>query len=480
MALVPYPIPKEILTSFRKLRGFRLLVKGGPGTGKTLFTLTLCKTLKNGYVPFYITVRVTPEELYLDYPFIKDFLSPNNILDAVTTSVTPTEDFAVAFKFSDKPVFLQQLYSLIKKTEKPAVIVIDSLEALKSGLHLPNEDFSLEEAILEISRDTKSHAIFVSENINITPLDYIVDGIVELEKSKDGRLIRHLKITKIRGKEIENPVPIFTLVNGEFKTLHFQMQSFYDEVTNLGLKTFKQLENSENFISTGIKYLDNILGNGYRSGTLNIIEIRRAVGDRYDYMYLPTVINQILNEKPVFIVPPAGIPAKAFKNILRKLVPLVPQEKFNKLVRLVDFTKKVVYDEGEVYDPHILSLMGENLIDDYERIRSTVSEIEAIGKPTLMVIGLDTLQQVYGEGKLSSIIGSLVIDAKQAGDVLVCLVKYGQRILDALNHLADTHFVIDAHEGTVLTYGIIPYTPNLHPNINVEEGKYGVNLTPIV
>lgn len=480
MALVPYPIPKEILTSFRRLRGFRLLVKGGPGTGKTLFTLTLCRTLKNGYVPFYITVRVTTEELYADYPFIKDFLSPNNILDAVSTSVVPSEDFAIAFKFSDKPVFLQQLYSLIKKTEKSAVIVIDSLEALKSNLHIPSDDFSLEEAILEISRDTKSHVIFVSENVGMTPLDYIVDGIVELERSKNERLIRHLKITKIRGKEIENPVPIFTLVNGEFRTLHFQTQSFYDEVINLGLKTFSWFESGEDFISTGIKYLDNILGDGYRSCTLNIIEIRREVGDRYDYVYFPTIINQILNNKPVFIIPPAGIPAKAFKNLLRKLVPLLPTEKFNKLVRLVDFTKKIVYNEGETYDPHILSLMGENILDDYERIRSVVSEIKTIGKPTLMVIGLDTLQQVYGEDKLSSIIGPLVIDAKQAGDVLLCLVKYGQKILDALNHLADTHFVIDAYEGTVLTYGVIPYTPNLHPNMYVEEGKYGVNLTPIV
>jgi hypothetical protein len=258
------------------------------------------------------------------------------------------------------------------------------------------------------------------------------------------------------------------------------MQSFYDEVINLEFKTFSQLESAENFVSTGIKYLDKILGNGYRSGSLNIIEIRREVGDRYDYMYLPTIINQILNEKPAFIIPPAGIPARAFKNMLRKLVPLVSPERFNELVRLVDFTKKIVYNESEVYDPHISNLMGENILEDYERIRTMVSEIETIGKPTLMVIGLDTLQQIYGEDKLSSIIGSLVIDAKQAGDVLLCLVKYGQRILDALNHLADTHFVIDAHEGTVLTYGIIPYTPNLHPSIYVEEGKYEVNLTPIV
>ena len=474
-------IPKEVLASFRKMRGFKLLVKGEPGTGKTLFVLTLCKALKDKCTPFYITTRVTPEELYTDYPFIKDFLSSKNILDAVaSTAVSPPEDLATVFKFSDKPAFLQQLYTLAKNAEKPALIVIDSLEALKSNLNIMHESFSLEEALFEVSRDLKGNLVFVSEKVDITPVDYMVDGIVVLGKSKEERLIRYLQLVKIRGIEIENPTPIFTLINGEFKTLHFQVRSFYDYVVNLGLKTFNYIKSSANFISTGIKYLDKILDGGYWNGTLNLVEIRKEVGDRYDYLYLPTIINHILNGKSVFVVPPAGIPVEAFKNMLTKLTPTVSTEKFNELVRLVRFTKKVAYEE-EAFDPCILNLMGENIVDDYEKIKLTVSEIRSKGKPTLIVLGLDTMQQIYGEEELSSIIGTLVIDAKQAGDVLMCLVKYGQkRIIDVLNHLADMHFVINTHEGTVLTYGVIPYTPNLHPSIHVEEEKYEVKLTPIV
>ena len=475
-------IPKEILASFRKTRGFRLLVKGEPGTGKTLFVLTLCKSLKDECTPFYITTRVTPEELYTDYPFIRDFLSSKNILDAVaSTAVSPPEDLATVFKFSDKPAFLQQLYAFAKSAEKPALIVIDSLEALKSNLNIRYESFSLEEALFEVSRDIKGNLVFVSEKVDITPVDYMVDGIVVLGKSKRERLIRYLQLVKIRGIEIENPTPIFTLINGEFRTLHFQVRSFYDYVVNLESRAFNYIKSGENFISTGIKYLDKILDGGYWNGTLNLVEIRKEVGDRYDYLYLPTIINHILNEKSVFIVPPAGIPAEAFKSMLTKLVPSISMEKFNKLVKIVRFTKKVVYDEGGTCDPCILNLMGESIVDDYEKIKLTVSEIRNEGKPALIVLGLDTMQQIYGEEELSSIIGTLVIDAKQAGDVLMCLVKYGQRrIIDVLNHLADMHFVIDAHEGTVLTYGVIPYTPNLHPNIHVEEGKYEVKLTPIV
>jgi len=478
LKLPSYNIPKEVIDALTGPRGFRLLIKGEPGTGKTIFALTLCKILKNSHVPFYITVRTTPDELYADYPFIKEVLSPNNILDAVRTTVTAPEEIAIEFRFSEKPAFLQQLYSLIKKTEKHVTIIIDSLEALKSNLDVPINDFSLEEAILEISRDTTNHVVFVSETMGITPLDYIVDGIIELTRSKNGRLIRYMKITKIRGKEIENPYPIFTLANGEFKTLHIQKLSFYDEIVLLGLEKFNKVENSENSISTGIKYLDNILGEGYQAGTLNIIEIRREVGDRHDYIYFLTVINQILNEKTTVIVPPAGIPAKNFENMLRKLTPKTPPEKFNEIIRLVEFGGKNLNEEG--HESHILCLEGEDVHKDYRKIRSAISEIESLGKPTLIVMGLDTLQQVYGVDELLSIIGPLVMDAKQAGNVLICLVKYGQKVIEALNHLADVHLVVDAYEGTVLTYGVIPYTPNLHPNIHVEEGKYEVKLTPIV
>lgn len=163
--------------------------------------------------------------------------------------------------------------------------------------------------------------------------------------------------------------------------------------------------------------------------------------------------------------------------MLIKLIPQISPEKLHEIIRLAEFGKGNLHKEGR---PHILILKGENIHEDYEKIRSTISEIETLGKPVLMIIGLDTLQQIYGEEELSSIIGTLVMDAKQAGNVLLCLVKYGQKIIDALNHLADTHFVVDAFEGTVLTYGIIPYTPNLHPSINVKEEKYEVNLTPIV
>lgn len=307
-------IPREVIDALTDPRGFRLLVKGEPGTGKTIFTLTLCKILKKHRVPFYITVRNTPNELYSDYPFIKEFLSSSNILDAVNTTVTTPEEIAIEFRFSEKPAFLQQLYSLIKRAKRRAIIIIDSLEALKSNLHVPINDFSLEEAILEISRDTASHVVFVSETMKITPLDFVADGVVEFSRSKNGRLIRYMKITKIRGKEIENPYPIFTLASGEFKTLNIQKLSLYEEITLLGFKKFNKIENSETSISTGIKYLDNVLGEGYRAGTLILIEIRKAVGGRHDYMYFPTIINQILNKKPLFIVPPAGIPAKTLKT----------------------------------------------------------------------------------------------------------------------------------------------------------------------
>ncbi|MHA1209638.1 MAG: gas vesicle protein GvpD P-loop domain-containing protein [Candidatus Freyarchaeota archaeon] len=60
-------IPKEIVEAFNRLKGYKLLVKGAPGTGKTLFALSICEFLNSKGPALYLSTRVTPEELYSTY-----------------------------------------------------------------------------------------------------------------------------------------------------------------------------------------------------------------------------------------------------------------------------------------------------------------------------------------------------------------------------------------------------------------------------
>ena len=68
--MVEFRIPEEISTFFDDEYGKMLLVKGAPGSGKTVFALTLLSMLKGNGA--YLATRVDSETMCRQHPWIKD------------------------------------------------------------------------------------------------------------------------------------------------------------------------------------------------------------------------------------------------------------------------------------------------------------------------------------------------------------------------------------------------------------------------
>lgn len=71
----------QLLFEFLKKKGHTLLIKGLPGTGKTALALNLMEALEGR--GGYISTRVDPEKLYIQYPWVKDALIPGSIISVV-------------------------------------------------------------------------------------------------------------------------------------------------------------------------------------------------------------------------------------------------------------------------------------------------------------------------------------------------------------------------------------------------------------
>ena len=78
-------IPEEILKFFSLKENQTLLVKGGSGTGKTTLALKILKTLAIPGCAIYYTTKINPEKIYSRYPWIKNTLPKENIIDATKT-----------------------------------------------------------------------------------------------------------------------------------------------------------------------------------------------------------------------------------------------------------------------------------------------------------------------------------------------------------------------------------------------------------
>jgi circadian clock protein KaiC len=169
-------------------KGDAILVRGEPGTGKTIVCLQfLYKGAKNGEKCLYITTEETPEsvmrtggELWSDFPqLIKD-----GKIKVVNMSISAeySSDFGILKK--------AEAMSIAEKgfaTQPGATrIVIDSLSSLEQRLSNSDE---FREVFMKLLLETKrqgSTVLLTAEGIPLTPdiTEYLVDHLIYLDYRK--------------------------------------------------------------------------------------------------------------------------------------------------------------------------------------------------------------------------------------------------------------------------------------------------------
>ena len=265
-------------------KGFSLLIKGLPGTGKTILALSAIAQF-GGADALYISTRVSPNSLYKQFPWLNECILPLNVIDATKLYISADAQFGLQ-------TFPEVLYSRLRGIKKPATIVVDSWDAMTAQIEDSKRVVSLQAAIAELVRESRINLILVTESKEVTPLDYLVDGIVVLRNYEiDYRRAREIEIKKLRGIEISQHKYPFTLKGGEFQS--------FKPFERRGIEKQRRAElvpNTETHLSTGISDLDKILGGGFKKGSFNIIE----AGDNISILgYQSLIAHMIINVFPV-------------------------------------------------------------------------------------------------------------------------------------------------------------------------------------
>ncbi|MEM3587706.1 MAG: ATPase domain-containing protein, partial [Candidatus Jordarchaeaceae archaeon] len=291
-------IPSEI-AGLLETGGRSFRIKGSVGTGKTTLALEIAGIMSSKGEVFYLSTRVSPEQLFAQFPWLKECLEEKNILDAKRYYIGPNT-YGVGREYTDQPEFLKAINEKIQSSERrPVTIIIDSLEALKTNLHISQGDTILETILLELSEKTATNILFVSESSEESILDYLVDGVVRLEKEiMDGKLIRKMYLEKVRGEKLKQPYYLFTLSNGRFT--YFDPELF----PRIQYLAGKEPEKKRRGLSpTSISELDNVFRGGLRKGTLNLLEIMSGVGTEYFYFIYPIIWSFVKKRLPVLVLP---------------------------------------------------------------------------------------------------------------------------------------------------------------------------------
>ncbi|NQE05813.1 hypothetical protein C5S32_08075 [ANME-1 cluster archaeon GoMg1] len=448
-------VPSELYQFFSGV-GKTLLVKGNPGVGKTIFSLTLLKEMGERENGIYVSTRVDMEGLYNQFPWLKEVILEHNIIDAAQDSIPESDILKLLYK---KVVDIDMEYPMV---------VIDSLLCL-DAITSADEDKKLEQEIASFARRSATHIVLVVEYAEIKSLDYLVDGIVTLKnvrihgeahfgdvwrgglETKDSR---EIVIEKLRGTPIKQKNYAYSLYQGRFQ----YFEPFLPKPLELA-RTYVR-DPADFLSSSGNKDFDIILNGGFNKGSFNLFEVEHGVDQRYVHLIASIISNAVLEDKGVILF---GIGGKDIANFQKRL--------------LEAHSSKDVW----IIKKCDSSIDADNVIPFTENIYEAIEKIhelrEKSKKEFVYILGLDLFEYYMGQKDTIKFVEEFIEGILGSNDVFVGIVKRPQQIIDVISHIADTHFVFKDINGSLGMYGMRPKTGIY--NIALKAGDELI-FTPIV
>lgn len=251
------------------LAGRTYLVRGGPGSGKTILGLHfLTAGAAAGEKTLFITLEEAEEQIRRNAEQLGFDLSRVQFLD-----LSPTSEFFVEAQAYDifSPAEVERQPTTQKIVERIEALQPHRVffEAMTQFRYLSPDSFQFHKQVLSFLRflvRRGATVLFSSEGSATAPdddLQFVADGVVHLESTETGR---YLTVTKFRGSD--------------FRSGRHSMR-----LTDHGIVVFPRLvpdEHGRQFvaepISSGVPELDQMLQGGLERGTVTVITGPTGVG----------------------------------------------------------------------------------------------------------------------------------------------------------------------------------------------------------
>ena len=447
-----HALPSELTTALSK-GGYVLLIKGEAGTGKTTLGLQLLSEVFDGK-GVYVSTRVSPEELFTQFPWLKGRLDPSNVIDATEPAIPPAKelDFMRLRISQGLPSFIEGVYVACSEA-KARVVVVDSINAIAD---LP-EGEAAPHRLIELSKVMGVSLVITLEGRGASKLDYLADGIVTLQQEcYGGRCLRSLRVEKSRMVERKRSAYVFTLKNSRFRHVKpvNPLEVGPDVRSDPG-------EEDEKFFTTGFKVLDEALGGGFPKGSYNVIEVSVGTPMAASRIFIvPLIRTFIERDRGVLIVLPAGMSSRGAK---REFVEAFGREKVEKLIRIFDFNLR------ESDDPCIVP---RGLDDKSESFKVFQRELERLARehgPILDITTFDIYEQYFGRERAIYNMSRAIAAYRDGGHLGIGVIHSRLRTVTEQKVMSTVYLRVEEKNGVLLLHGVNPWTPFFA--LEVEQGK---------
>src|SRR6266568_1774005 len=415
----------DLILKFLQTPGQVLLVQGPPGSGKTTFALEILNSLGETH-KIYASSRVAPARLRQHFPWIDEVIDTMSGRTARASWIDELHDLR---RVEPDTIFNQVLR--LKHSKQRAVLVVDSWEG----------------AI----RNTND------------------EGRKMLESALDGRRVRTIAMNKLRGFSVPTKRGIFSLDKARFTILPNGLRT---PRINLHPKPLEPVPHPPHAFSLGSKDMDLMLGGSIPRGSFLLIDVDSSVSP----LEIRTILNMMranfINQKgPCVIVPTAAYSSDTVAESLSKYV---GWEAIDERVRILEYNQSLAPKKWRL-------VMKSNLSDDVKTFAHAWDELAKISPHRMLDINVDKAVQVYGRDELSVPgLTELGANMRDTEGLNIAITSTDSKLRDQWLSVVDYHLKIKNADGSLVIYGVKPFTPLYGVDLNFDKGYPVLNLMQIV
>ncbi len=411
--------------------GSTIVVAGPPGTGKTIFSMAYLSKLEDG-----IGMRISLNE------DSKAFLEFSSMLGYACKKLYEEKKLKLIDLFpTRKELFEQAVRYIVDEIEKYNVkkLVVDSFTAFIQHVDSSSEVRNFIQSTINniIRRKGVTSLLIVESPIGIESIgfsieEFAADGVLMFKKRiYEGRLLRELEIEKMRGTLIEYPRWFFTLRGG------FNMLGKSSMIEGRR-REFKVVKLGKGLYSSGITTLDEIVGGGFRRGSIVLFEIgSNAAPSDFAPILEAQIINFLKQRYFTFVLPPLTMDPDRLREELSQYVDKEVLEKY------FVTTCPMFTEEG-----------GKEIALDMMFRDLTKEE----GAHYLWMVDWDSAEEIYGHKKLIKQLTKAFVAERGKNFLIFLIVRETDPAINELSSFSSYHLKVDNMEGTPFIYGIKPYT----------------------
>ena len=436
-----------------------LLIRGKSGTGRTTLALEIAKNYSNRFELIFISRNISIDNIYSRFPWTKSLLKSYNIV-----SINTNPDFILSEASVILNSIMNTLSNRIQKIEDPFVplkekprpfIILEIWDNITK--ELDNNDIIRTQKILLSSIDkNRGFIIFLTENMENTDIDNLIDGIITLNQSfyKSYRL-REMQIYKLKGTGINRSKIAFTLTNGRFRTFSpLSHKINFDKINN-----FVFLPHKEKTFSTGNQRLDHKLKGGFKKGSIISLEIEEEV-DRFAFVpiFVPLVLNFVSQSYGALVISAWDQHTSA---VTRYITPFVNNKFLNKYFRIIGMDndiKNVLKKNSEQRPPYIIPGMEGDFMNTFKIWKKEYEELRTKTDGCLITVDFSFVELQY-QNELLDIQKAIINFSNQirsSNDLLVMVSRPTYKSLDVMKSVSDIHLKLLEFNGAVMLAAIKP------------------------